>query len=69
LIEIAAGAELLAPSSLPAELGKAFSAMFKRGRISSNEAKAALKIYREIPLRLTPLDLALGLSSALGIYA
>jgi predicted nucleic acid-binding protein len=42
LIELATGTELLAPSSLAAELGNAFSAMFKRKRISLEEAKAAL---------------------------
>ena len=55
LIRLTEGAELLSPSSLPAEVGNAFSAMFKRHRISLSEAKAAVEAYRRIAIRLTAL--------------
>jgi len=71
LIRLTKGAELLSPSSLPIEVGNAFSAMFKRRRISLNQAKAAVEIYQHIAIRLMNIDLAraLELSHQLGIYA
>jgi predicted nucleic acid-binding protein len=71
LIRLTEGAELLSPSSLPSEVGNAFSAMFKRRRISLKEAKAAVAVYERIAIRLTTVDLAraLELSHQLGIYA
>ena len=71
LIQLTEGVELLSPSSLPAEMGNAFSAMFKRRRISLEEAKAAIEAYKRIPIRLAALDLgqALDLSHQLNIYA
>lgn len=71
LIRVTEGAELLSPSSLPVEVGNAFSAMFKRGRISLREAKAAVEVFQRIAIRLTTVDLerALELSHQLRIYA
>lgn len=71
LIRLTLGAELLAPASLPAEVGNAFSAMFRRGRISLAEAHAAVRAFEEIPLRLLPvkLEAALELAHDLAIYA
>ena len=71
LIRLTQEADLVAPSSLPAELGNAFSAMFKRGRISLDDAKAALGVYLQIPLSLVEIDLetALELSHSLRVYA
>lgn len=71
LIQLTQGVELLSSSSLPAEIGNAFSAMFKRRRISLLEAKAAIDAYKRIPIRLTAIDLvqALELSHQLSIYA
>ena len=71
LIQLAEGAELLSPWSLPIEVGNAFSAMFKRKRISLDQAKAAVKAYQQIPIRLLDIDLArsLELSYKLAIYA
>lgn len=71
LIQLTQEAELLAPSSLPAELGNAFSAMFRRGRISLGGAKLAVESFREIPIHLREIDLAgaLELSHDLGLYA
>jgi predicted nucleic acid-binding protein len=71
LIRLTEGVELLSPSSLPIEVGNAFSAMFKRRRISLSEAKAAVEEYKRIAIRLTNIDLerALDLSHQLDIYA
>lgn len=71
LIRLTEGVELLSPSSLPIEVGNAFSAMFKRRRITLPEAKAAVEAYKRIAIRLTAIDLgqALDLSHHLGIYA
>lgn len=71
LIRLTEGAELLSPSSLPLEVGNAFSAMFKRRSISLSEAKAAVEAYKRIAIRLTAVDLghALDLSHQLNIYA
>jgi predicted nucleic acid-binding protein len=71
LIRLTEGVELLSPASLPVEVGNAFSAMFKRRRISLSEAKAAIEAYKHIAIRLTAIDLgqALDLSHQLNIYA
>lgn len=71
LIRLTEGAELISPFSLPVEVGNAFSAMFKRKRISLEEAKSATAAYQQIPIRLTEIDLgrALELSHQLEIYA
>jgi predicted nucleic acid-binding protein len=71
LIRLTEGTELLSPASLPAEVGNAFSAMFKRHRISLSAAQAAVEAYKQIAIRLAPVDLgqALDLSHQLGIYA
>jgi predicted nucleic acid-binding protein len=71
LVAATAGAELVAPGSMPWEVGNAFSAMLKRERISESEAFAALEVYRHIPVRLVDVSLAesLALASDLGIYA
>jgi predicted nucleic acid-binding protein len=71
LIRLTEGVELLSPASLPVEVGNAFSAMFKRSRISLSDARAAVETYQRIAIRLTPIDLgqALDLSHQLNIYA
>lgn len=71
LIKLTRGADLLSPVSLPIEIGNAFSAMFKRERISLEAARAAIAAYRSIVVRLTAVDLvkSLELSHQLKIYA
>lgn len=65
------GADLFAPRSMKWEIGNAFSAMLKRGRITLGQAQAAIEVYRQIPLNLVDVDLdqAVELASRLGIYA
>ncbi len=71
LIEVSKGTDLIAPSSLHWEIGNAFSAMFKRKRISLEKAMAALAGYRQIQIRFydVELEMALELSSKLNLYA
>ncbi len=71
LITATKGADLIAPSSLHWEVGNAFSAMFKRQRITLDQAIAALEAYHQIPIRFSDVELsiALELASSLGVYA
>lgn len=66
-----ANAELLGPASIPWEIGNAFSAMLKRRRIDLPQARKAIALYEQIPIRLVEVDMdaALELSATLGIYA
>ena len=57
IVEATKGHELLAPFSLDAEVGNALSAMFKRNRLSLNQARQALIQFSEIPIRRTKLRL------------
>ncbi|MEW6127690.1 MAG: type II toxin-antitoxin system VapC family toxin [Acidobacteriota bacterium] len=65
------GCELFAPTSLHWEIGNAFSAMLKRDRITLEQAKTAIDIYRQIQLNLIEVDLgqALEVAARLKIYA
>ncbi len=65
------GAKLFAPRSLSMETGNAFSAMLKRGRITLEQAKAAVEIYEQISLNLVDINLlqALEIASRLNVYA
>jgi predicted nucleic acid-binding protein len=71
LILTTKGADLIAPSSLHWEIGNAFSAMFKRGRITLDQAKRAIEAYGEIPIQFSDIELseALQLAEELNIYA
>jgi len=65
------GAHLIAPSSLPFEIGNAISAMFKRNRITLEQAYLALDAFEKIPIQLCDVNLvkAIELAQVLGIYA
>jgi predicted nucleic acid-binding protein len=71
MVEVTKGAELIAPASIPWEIGNAFSAMFKRKRMNLRQAKAALWAYDKIPIQLIDIALkdALDLAAHLHIYA
>ena len=64
IIKLTKGANLFAPTSLHWEIGNAFSAMFKRGRLKFEDAVKALGYYQEIPIRFTDIDLELVLDIA-----
>lgn len=71
IIAITKDCSLVAPASVHWEIGNAFSAMFKRRRLSVELASQALTAYREIPIQFidVPLEKALELSHAHNIYA
>ena len=52
------GVDLIAPASLHWEMGNAFSAMFKRGRLGADVALQAISRYEEIPIQLVEVNLA-----------
>jgi len=55
VIEATKGHDLQAPFSLDAEVGNALSAMFKRDRLSLEQAQQVLTQFAEIPIRRTKL--------------
>jgi predicted nucleic acid-binding protein len=71
LIEITKGNTLIGPGSIPWEIGNAFSAMFKRNRLTIEEAQKGLLIFHTIPLRYIEPDFVkvLELSKQANIYA
>jgi predicted nucleic acid-binding protein len=71
LVELTRDVRLIAPRSLPWEMGNAFSAMFKRKRLSVAEATTAFQIYQQLPISLVEVsfETALHLSAQLNIYA
>lgn len=71
LIEVTAGADLLAPPSVHWEVGNAFSVMFKRRRLTLRQAHRAVDAYRQIPIRFSEVGLAQALEVAkdLDVYA
>ena len=71
ILEHTAGAVLTAPASVHWEVGNAFSAMFRRGRITLAQAKRALRSYERMAFRFIDIELAqsLDLSQRLNLYA
>jgi predicted nucleic acid-binding protein len=65
------GCSLIAPKSVYWEIGNAFSAMLKRGRVKVEQVDAALEAFRAIPVRYLDVDLreAIVISNQCGIYA
>ena len=47
IVEITTGNKLIGPGSIPWEIGNAFSAMFKKKRISLKEAEKGIAIFFE----------------------
>jgi predicted nucleic acid-binding protein len=47
IVQAAQGASLIAPASISWEIANAFSAMFKRNRITLDEALTAIDIYQQ----------------------
>lgn len=71
IVERTVGADLTAPSSVHWEVGNAFSAMFRRGRITLDQAKLALRSYEQMTFRFIDIELvqSLELSRRLNLYA
>nr|MBF0223604.1 type II toxin-antitoxin system VapC family toxin [Desulfobulbaceae bacterium] len=56
IIELTTGNTLIGPGSIPWEIGNAFSAMFKRQRLTLDNAQNGLAIFESIPLRYIKPD-------------
>jgi predicted nucleic acid-binding protein len=71
IINITEGNTLIGPGSIPWEIGNAFSAMFRRDRLTLEEAERGLSIFNTIPLRYVEPDFsnALHLSKKTNMYA
>ena len=71
MIAITADADLIAPRSVHWEIGNAFSAMLRRGRILVEHAIQAIQIYQSIPIRFVEIELdeALKIADQQNIYA
>ena len=71
LVKATASADLLAPPSVHWEVGNAFSAMFKRRRLTLRAAHRALEAYQQIPIRFSDIDLdrALEVAQKFDLYA
>jgi len=71
LIARTQGAVLLAPGSVPWEVGNALIAGFRRKRLSARQVRDAWVSFERIPLRLLPIAVAkaLELAEQLGLYA
>lgn len=61
LIKLTQNAALAAPSSVHWEVGNAFSAMMRRGRLTRELSTRALEIYESIPIRFVDVDLSASL--------
>jgi predicted nucleic acid-binding protein len=71
LITMTEDAALVAPLSVHWEIGNAFSAMIRRGRLTLELAAQAIDIYQSIPIRFVDVDLrtSLLLAAQHRIYA
>ena len=57
LIEMTQDVNLISPHSVHWEIGNAFSAMFKRNRVSFEDAIKAIAAYQEITIRFVDIEL------------
>lgn len=71
IIKITSGNTLIGPGSIPWEIGNAFSAMFKQKRLSLEDAKRGITIFKSIPIRYIETDFVsvLNISKQAVIYA
>ena len=71
VIELTAGNSLIAPGSIPWEIGNAFSAMFKQNRLTLDDANKGLTIFSSIPVRFVEADFinAISLAKQTNMYA
>ncbi|TWI62457.1 putative nucleic acid-binding protein [Desulfobotulus alkaliphilus] len=71
IIELTRGNTLIGPGSIPWEIGNAFSAMFKKNRVSLAEAEKGLEIFKKIPIRSIETNFAnaVTISQKTNIYA
>jgi predicted nucleic acid-binding protein len=64
IVELTMGNTLIGPGSIPWEMGNAFSAMLKQGRLTLKEAYKGLAIFEGIPIQFAKPDFAHALKIA-----
>ena len=64
IVELTAGNTLIGPGSIPWEMGNAFSAMLKQGRLTLDQAYKGISIFESIPLQYAKPDFAHALKIA-----
>lgn len=71
IVEITGGHNLVAPGSIPWEIGNAFSSMLKQSRVEIGEVKQGLAIFQSIAIRYLAVDLenALSIAHSTNLYA
>ena len=71
LIRATIGDDLISPHSVRWEIGNAFSAMLKRGRVTREQATKALAQYASIPIRYVEVELddSLAIADQYDVYA
>jgi predicted nucleic acid-binding protein len=71
LVAATTGAVLLAPASLPWEVGNALVAAVRRRRLAAADAVAGWIAYQKIAIRLMDVDIAraIALANEQGVYA
>lgn len=71
IIELTKGNTLIGPGSIPWEIGNAFSAMFKKDRLTLYEAQNGFSIFANIPIRYVDPDFinSLTISKQTNLYA
>ncbi len=71
LIKLTENSLLIAPYSIHWEIGNAISAMFKRKRITIEEAEKAIELYEQIPIKFMDVDLTetINIAKRKDIYA
>ena len=58
IVRLTTGKTLIAPGSVPWEVGNALSGLFKRNRITREQASTVLGYFEKIPIRYVETDLA-----------
>lgn len=71
IVSATSGKVLIGPGSIPWEVGNAFAAMMKQGRIEAGEALKGLQIFDRIPLRYVDIDMenAVSIAAKFSTYA
>ncbi len=71
LLAATTGAVLLAPASLPWEVGNALVAAVRRRRLTAAQAITAWAAYQTVPIRLVEVDVGRAITVAIerGLYA
>lgn len=71
LVQATVGSSLLAPASLPWEVGNALSALMRRGRLTGGQARQVWSAFEQVPIRLLEVSVqrALRIVEQLRVYA